>query len=356
MFVDKITIHEIILIILALLVLVVFFIIVILLYSIYKYRGFQNRIKWTEVIEHTITDTIVEGPSAIGNDSSLKPFLKEQSFRNLFLSVLVSSNTRFSGSAQNEVLGLFHSFGLENDAWKKVKKKSPYLISGGIHELTSMRVNEIIPELLILLNHPNRQVYQEAQYSLVYFQGFAGLFFLNDLKTSLSDWQQLRLLKSISKTEEMDKEQIAIWLKGDNKSVVMFSLRLISQFQLFACYPNVLELLDDDCLKIRKQVIITLQGLEQQDTNERLIKIFDEEDFSVQMEILKMLKISKDVSTTSFLKQIIAQKYDPQLKIIAAETLLILGEESYLKTLLVETQDSSDLLPLIIKHALRESI
>lgn len=355
MILDQITIHELVVIIIALLILVVVLIVSILLFSLYKYRGFQNKKKWTKAIEHKITNAIVEGGSTLQPDLTFAPYLKARSFRNLFLSVLVSSNNRFAGSAQNEVVGLFHSFGLENDAWRKVKKKSPYLISGGIQELTTMKVNEVIPELLKLVSHPNKQVYQEAQYALVNFRGFDGLFFLDTLKTSLSDWQQLRILKSIHRVIDERNDRVVQWLSSENKSVVVFTLRLIAQFQLLSYYDDVLELIKNNSNSIRKQVVLTLQALENRDTNTKLIEVFEQESLEVQLEIMKVLKLSKDMSTKVFLKGLLFRDVDSGIKISAAEVLILLGEVDYLQEMLSKESENTD-LSLIIKHALQERV
>lgn len=355
MVLSQITIHDLVLIIVVLLILVVILIGFILLFSVYKYRSLLNKQKWTSVIEHKITDTIVEGKISTQPDLAFAPYLKERSFRNLFLSVLVSSNNYFAGSAQNEVLGLFHSFGLENDAWRKIKQKSPYQISGGIQELTTMKVEEIMPDLLKLLNHPNKYVYQEVQYSLVNFKGFDGLFFLDNLETPLSDWQQLRLLKSIDKVSNVENVKVSNWLQSKNKSVVIFTLRFIAQNQLLFFYNDVLDLLTNPSTSIRKQVVITLQSLENKDTNTKLIEIFYNESFDIQQEIMKVLKLSKDIATLPFLKELLFKELDSRLKISAAEILLILNQGDFLKDTLYN-QENSNNLTLIIKHALQEKV
>lgn len=351
----ELSLHDLYVAIIFVLILVVLLIIVVLIYSVYKYRSIQNAKTWTQIIEQKIMDTIIEGHDDGEVDSSFETHLKGKSFRNLFLTSLVSSNQSFSGNAQSEVFGLFHSFGLENDAWKKVKGKQPYLISGGILELSSMKVDEIVPELLKLVEHPNKQVYQEAQYALVNFQGFDGLFFLDNLKTTLSDWQQIRLLKSMADLSEDYEEKIQSWLKSDNKSVVIFVLRLISQFQLLSCSEYAVELLEHPSMSVRKQAIITLQSLENKETIAFLVRKFKEQPLEVKVEILKVFKLSKHQDTVVFLKDQLFDNVDARIKILAAEVLFVLGEQAYLKGL-IEDESINPSLNLIIKHVLQEKV
>lgn len=350
-----ISLHELYIAIIVVLAMVVFLMVIVLIYSIYKYRSIQNVKAWTQIIEKKITDTIIEGSEESDKDEVFESYLQSDSFRNLFLTALVSSNQAFSGHAQQELNDLFHKFRLEDDAWKKVNKKAPYMISGGIVELTSMRVENLIPILLELVKHPDKQVYQEAQYALVNFKGFDGLFFLDDLKTTLSDWQQLRLLKSMHDVSDDYEAKIASWLKSDNPSVVIFVLRMISQFQLLSCTPYVVSLLDNSTFSVRKQTIITLQSLENSETIALLIDKFKSQPVEVQIQILKVFKLSKHNDTVVFLKEQLFDNVDARIKILAAEVLFILGHEAYLKELIAD-ESLNPSLHLIIKHVLQEKV
>lgn len=352
---DQITLYNLQIGILSILVLILILIIAVLFYSFHKFKVSQDEKKWTEIIQRKITDVIVEGSQDVHADLAFESYVKQQSFRNLFLSVLIASNRRFAGHAQNEVFGLFHSFGLENDAWKKVKKKEPYLISGGIQELTTMKVDNVVPMLSKLLNHPNKQVYQEAQYSLVNFKGFEGLFFLDTLQKSLSDWQQIRLLQSIRTVNDEVDERILNWLNHENKSVVIFTLRIISQFQLLSYYDYIVKLLEDKPISIRKQAIMTLQALENRDTITLMMDIFDTQPLEVQIEIMGMLKASRGVQTKAFLKEQLYQNPETRIKILAAEILALLQEGDYLQSI-ISDENTPNHLTLIIKHALQERI
>lgn len=351
----EITLHELFVAIIVVLALVVCLIVIVLLYSIHKYRSIQNNKAWTKIIERKITDTIIEGYEDAEKDAVFASYLRSDSFRNLFLTALVSSNQSFSGHAQHEVYELFHGFHLEADAWKKINRKQPYLISGGILELTSMRVDDIIPMLLQLVNHPDKQVYQEAQYALVNFKGFDGLFFLDNLETPLSDWQQIRLLKSMKDLSEDYESKIEKWLQSNNPTVVIFVLRLITQFQLLSCSKYIISLLDNASISVRKQAIISLQSLEDDTTISLLIERFQHQPVEVQIQILKVFKLSKDADTITFLKDQLFVNVDARIKILSAEVLFILGHENYLKELILD-ENINPSLNLIIKHVLQEKV
>lgn len=350
---NLVTLHELVLGIIVVLIFVLILIISVLIFSFFRYRSLQHRQSWATIIRQIITDAIVEGTEPLPQDTSFSLYLKIPSFRRYFLSTLVSAERKFTGKAREEVGRLFKVFNLEEEAWEKMRSKRDYLIAGGIQELTAMRVERALPQISDFLKHPQRQVYQEAQYAIVRFKGFEGLFFLDELQHPLSDWQQLRLLRSIEEVPDTHFERINVWLDSDNESVVVFTLRLIGQFQLLSYYPEVLTLLDHDVVMVRKHAVRTLQNLENKDTINQLLAGFANQCNQVQLEILKALKASKSKQTELFLQEQLWRHPDIGIKISAAEVLMALGGQSYLQGI-VSSPETSSQLTQIVNHALQE--
>lgn len=76
----------------------------------------------------------------------------------------------------------------------------------------------------------------------------------------------------------------------------------------------------------------------------------------MQKEIMSVLKVSKSKETKQFLiEQLNLETTDNKIRILAAEILLLLNEESYLRELLTNSDTSPTLLS-IVKHALQEKI
>ncbi|MFD2553596.1 HEAT repeat domain-containing protein [Sphingobacterium tabacisoli] len=350
---DLITLHELILAVIVVLIFVLILVISVLIFSFFRYKSLQHRQSWTTIIQQKITEVIVDGAERLPKDTSFALYLKIPSFRRYFLSTLVSSERKFTGKAREEVSRLFKVFNLEAEAWKKMRSKRDYLIAGGIQELTAMRVEQALPQISELLKYPQRQVYQEAQYAIVSFKGFEGLFFLDELQHPLSDWQQLRLLRSIEEVPDTHFEHINKWLGSRNESVVIFTLRLIGQFQLLTYYQEVLMLLDHDMVTVRKHAVRILQNLENQSTVNQLLTVFDNQCIEVQLEILKALKASKSKQTELFLQEQLRSHPDIGIKISAAEALMVLEGQSYLRAIVTSPETSSQIIQ-IVNHALQE--
>ena len=348
-----IELHELILAIVIVLILVLLLIITVLAYSFYSYRILHNRQSWRQIIEYKIMETIVGSDENDERDKEFAKHLKEPSFRALFLDVLVDSDRKFSGGAKQSINRLFHDFKLEEEAWRKLRHRKAYLVAGGVQELAAMNVEAAIPEITAKLTDSRTAVYQEAQYAIVSFKGYEGLGFLDHFDRPLSDWQQLRLLYSIQDIPESSDLHVDTWLKSSNDSVVIFTLRLIRKFRLMTFYTGVFNLLDHQSPKVRVQAIRTLQSIENSATIQQFISIFDQQPIEVQNEILKAMKVARSRECECFLKDQLWNHIAVSIKISAAEVLVVLGEEQYLRDI-SQSEDTYDELIQIIKHALQE--
>ena len=355
MFFLNITIHDLFLTFLVMLVLVVVLIITVLFYSFFQYKKLSHYSSWGQMIDKKISETIVFGKENENQYPEFEKMVHDPSFRNLFLEKLVECEKKFSGMAQNEILDLFYSYNLEKEAFNKLEQKKPHLIGGGIQELTSMKVKSALPKITSFLSHSAPQVYQEAQYAMVAFKGFEGLYFLSNTNHIISDWQQLKLLTSIIEAPEKSDININKWLDSSNDSVIIFTLRLLKKFQMFVFYDSVWNLLNHPSMEVRIKAVQTLLSIENSQTVADFITIFPEQPSEVQSEIIQTMEISRDQRAVDFLKLQLLNHEVISIRISAGEALFSLGHQNYLSGL-IDKETSSEELIKIIKHALQERI
>lgn len=349
------SVHFLFLIFIVMLSLVMLLAVIVLIYNLIEYNKSVRTAGWSETINKKISDVIVYGEEELSEDIYFKALSVNASFRNLFLEKLVDSEKKFSGAAKNRIQDLFKEYDLRKEAIKKLNQKKAYLIARGIRELTVMEFQEAIPQIETYLSHPSPQVYQEAQYAMVRFRGFEGLNFLDDFPTRISEWQQLRFLLSISSLPEDSEEKIADWLESQNDTVIIFTLKLIKKFQLLSFYPKVIGLLSIASVEVRVKAVQTLMSLENPETVEYLSGIYYDQPDEVRLEILRVIKISKDQCCINLLKEELAEDVPSGLKVNAAQALYSLGHGEYLSEL-AEEEDTPEELIQIIKYALQEKI
>lgn len=349
------SVHFLFLIFLGMLSLVLVLIIIVLFYSFLQYKGSLRISGWVKIIDAKISEAIVYDEQELFSDPHFKKLADNSSFRKLFLTKLVDSEKKFSGAAKERIKDLFKEYGLYREAIRKLEQKKSYLIAGGIQELTVMDSRDAVPKIAFFLSHPSEQVYQEAQYAMVSLKGFEGLGFLNSASGKISEWQQLRLLLSVTKIPDNSEPSIENWLKSTNTSVIVFTLKLLRKFQLLSFYPMVLSLLDHPSVEVRIQVVQTLLSLENASTVLQLIETYPGQPVEVQLEILRLMKIAKDRACVGLLKKELMNSNVSAIKVQAAETLFSLDEKEYLQQLMQDELSSEELVQ-IVKYALQERI
>src|SRR5690606_443218 len=329
-------------------------ILAVLVYGLLQYRRQVSIQSWTAAIDSEIADAIVNSGD-VARHSKISDATHKSGFRRDFLEKLVSAEKKFSGGAGHVIRSLFEVYGLEKESLSKLKKKRPYMIAGGIQELTAMKVEKALPAISQLLQHESPQVYQEAQYSVVRFEGFDGLTFLNDAQGILSEWQQLRLLNSIPAVPQDADSKIRQWLQSENSSVIIFVLRLIRKYQLLNMYTDVLQLLSHRETEVRNQSVQSLQALENSDTLRHLETSYDLQPEPVRIEILKAVIKMGDRRAAEFYTEKLLSSASAGVKILAAQGLCDLGMTEQLISMSSQADISAE-LSSIIKHALQEKI
>lgn len=325
----------------------------VLYYSFYLLKKINTTLTWSQHIDQHVSEAIVYGIKEDEKHTKIfSQFSQNSSFRNLFLEKLIDSEKKFSGVALKEIDKLFQDYKLEKEILEKLNQKQPYLIAGGIQQAASMNVKSAISKITRLLQHPSPLVYQEAQYAMVSLNGFEGLTFLNTVSTTISEWQQLRLLLSVTDIPKFSDEAVNKWLNSTNDSVIIFTLRLLRKFQLLSFYPQVFNLLKHSAEEVRIQVVQTLQSLENPSTVNHLIASYPHQTPDVQVQIIRVLKVLKDQRCVDFLKKQLTDHSFSKLKIFAAEALFSLGHADYLINL-AKDQSSPEQLTQIVNHSMQ---
>jgi len=349
------SIHFLFIIFIVMLSLVLMLAIIVLIYNIIEYNKSVRRAGWSEVINKKISDVIVYAEDEIAEDVYFKALSVNSSFRNLFLEKLVDSEKKFSGAAKNKITDMFIEYDLRKEAMKKLYQKKAYMIARGIRELTVMEVQDTIPKIEQYLSHPSPQVYQEAQYAMVRLKGFEGLYFLDHFPTRISEWQQLRFLLSISSLPQDSEDVISKWLESTNDTVIIFTLKLIKKFQLLNFYPKLIGLLNISSVEVRVKAVQTLMSLENPETVQYLSGIYYDQPDEVRIEILRVMKISKDQCCIDLLKKELSEDVPSGIRVNAAQALYELGHGDYLSELALKEEPSEELVG-IIKYALQEKV
>ena len=297
-----ITYTELIVGIYVLLILLFLTIIYTLLTSIIEYKIITKKNKWNAIIDQEIYETILDDQS--NSNTVFTDYLKSSSFKHYFIKKLLKAEQNFSGNSKENIRNLFDHYQLKKISLQKLNSQKDYEIAEAIQEVTAMNHVETLPKIKSMLQHKNDLVRSEAQYGLVKFSGFEGLFFLDNLQEQLTDWQQLKLLDAITILPNNNEVETIIsnWLKSSNQSVKILTMKLIRKFQLLQMHDLVADNLHDSDEKVVEETIKTLVRIEDDSTSKLLIEQYQTCNEKFQIQILKALEKISNPENNTFLE------------------------------------------------------
>ena len=92
-----------------------------------------------------------------------------------------------------------------------------------------MEQRKQVARIYRLTNAPNEILRMEAQAAIVQLYGFEGLRFLDILVRPLSEWQQIHLLRLLSRTPGTPSGKLREWLRSSNPTVRDFARKLTAE-------------------------------------------------------------------------------------------------------------------------------
>lgn len=322
-------------------------------YSRLKSKILLREKKWNALINETLTNVIITG--GIPEDCEIDKLIDNRRFRALFLKHIVDAQDKFSGSASENLITLFRRYRLEDTVVEKLRSNNTKKIALALRVIGALKLVDYVNNVEHFIHSKSKEVYSEAQYSLVALRGFEGLDFLTDFKEPMSDWQQLRLLKEVGQIPPEYIEYVTRWLHTDNVYVLYFCFRLIRKEQLFVFLDKVVAYATHPDEKVRIQVVKTIAAFENEENSTRLIEMFVGNTEAIQFEILKALKYLRNSENEEFFVDQLQNNKLQHFKVLAAESLVGIRRKDRLSIMLMEgelKQESMD----VIKYVLKESV
>ena len=215
--------------------------------------------------------------------------LKNPHFRKVIAQELLNAKKNLSGSSAGYIKRLYLQLNLDIYALNKLKSDKWYIKAQAIQELSIMDLKENLTKIYRLINNINDLVRMEAQVAVVRLYGFEALRFLDLVSYPLSEWQQIKLLQELSQVSAENFNGIEKWLKSENKTVVIFALKLARIYFRFELHDHIAKCLTDTDAQIRLQAILTLGEIYNDQTAGILIGKYLKEDLTNQMAIVQVL-------------------------------------------------------------------
>jgi molybdopterin converting factor small subunit len=267
--------------------------------------------------------------------NKLKRGIANKFKREIIVSTLLKLRNEISGEMAEAIQDLYSQITLKNFALAKLKNEKWDVIAEGIRELTLFQVKEAHDEVVKHVNHSKKEVRKEVQLYLVSLFNFEGLIFLNDLKTPLSEWDQIQFLGELQKIENQQIPDISLWLKSTNDYVVIFALKLAKIYNQFGMKDVLIEMLTHKSEKVRSELLSVLSNLYIVEAKDILKSNFSKRSKDEQLAFFELLNNLADNNDEDFIVEHTHHE-NFEIKLLALKTL---------KNLNIDKFRSFDLIP-----------
>jgi len=241
---------------------------------------------------------------------------------------MIKLKAEVSGEMSAPIQELFLETKLFDFAKNKLNSDKWHIVALGIKTLSTFKVISVSNEVMKHVNHERVEVRREAQLYFVNLFEFKGLDFLNKIKGSLSEWDQIQLLAVLNKFEDQKITGVEGWLRSSNTSVILFALKLCRIYNLFEFKDSILELLLHEDKEVKIEVIKLLSYFQVSEATSILKKEYSKMSVDERVVFFKMLEKSPVKEDLSFVLKHI-QDINFQIKVSALKALKILDIEKF---------------------------
>lgn len=312
---------------------IVLFIILYLLF-IHKNRRINTEMEALadDLVSQAIFTEFEDTNGLIPISSELQKQLLNTRFKSIIYDKIILTTKSISGHSHLSLQKLFMQLNLDLQCLKLLDSYQWHRIAKGIQEIGIMGLKQYLPDISPYTNDSNKYISIEAQIAVLKLSGFKGLRFLDNLTQTISEWEQIMLLKELGNLPVEEFSGIEMWLKSNNDSVVIFALKLTRNYHKFELYNDIVDCLVHHNSKVRLNAIHTLAEVYNQDTAQQLLHRYKQEDYEQQLAIVIALETIGDDNIIDVLIQYLSTEIY-EMKYTLACTIANISKYGYEKLL-----------------------
>jgi len=256
-------------------------------------------------------------------DAFHQPVFRKRWARQALIDRLIHYRNNVSGIMGDQLRNLYIQLELDKESLKKMKSRKWDKKVQAMSELTSMNMSIADVTILPLTNSRNRELRAAARHAYIKLSKNEPFKFFDLATEPLLLWDQVELFRIISTTEKIAIPNFAQWITySSNKSIISFCLKLVVHYNQISAVPAVEKLLDTRDHYLRADAINCLGKMNIEEVEARLIRMYNSQPLSCQIEILKLLGRVSSGKHVDFLRQEFLHSTDFELRKNAAKSLI----------------------------------
>lgn len=299
-----------------------------------------------ENLEQVPVDEIEFNPDALNDKIFKKPWVRQ-----VIIDILIQYRKNFRGEVGELLRKLYIDMNLTKDSYDKMKSFKWERKIKAVVELTQMDIQISDVTILPLTNSTNPSLRAAARNAYIQLSKNEPFKFFDIATEPILPWDQLELFKIITTTKDIAIPNFSRWVSySTNKSVVSLCLKLIAHYDQQTAIPAVMDLLSNKDHYFRADAINCLGKLSAEIAEEKLVRIYNTQPLSCQLEVLKALGRISSGKYLDFLKQEFLYSSNFDIRMHSARAIIkhnTPASRALIEQVLEETHDENK---LIISH------
>jgi len=273
--------------------------------------------------------------------------------REILRILVLKYHRNFGGTADQKLAQVYRDTKLKEENIKNLNSRDWHTRAKAITELGEMGIKETLFEILQYTDDDNIHVRNEAQYAAVRMGGVKALSFLKDLKSPMSEWQQIRMLDECLKFGAEVFKDLELWLASKNDSVVLFGLKVVHHLSLYRVKDQVINLLYHKNTRIQTKAVEACEKLLLQGSLKNMQEIYElTKDIKLKRAIIHAHGELGGLNEGKFLQERLEKEEDYDLILESSIALKGMGHGDVLK----KYASREDMSGNIVNHIFDERI
>ncbi|WP_318312727.1 HEAT repeat domain-containing protein [Flagellimonas crocea] len=224
-------------------------------------------------------------------------------------------NENLKGESSVTLKNIFHQLALDQFILDALKEGRWFDKARAIYVLSELHVKES-RAVARYLNDRHETVRAQAIYFFIKTAEDNPLTFFAKLKKELTLWEMIQIEDSLKFVYEGPTPDFSIWLDHQLSTVLIFSIRMIQQFNQFEHIPAIVPFLGHPNENVRKETIESLRKLNYEGLLDVIVPKFPTESRMVKKEIIKAVETLGDLRMLHQLKPALVQKEEWQTNLM----------------------------------------
>lgn len=290
------------------LLLSILFLIIVIYYRIVKeIDDYEDKI-YTEECEFIFTSVMFDDTVSEQAELLTQRFLKHPLQQKILMRELFKLHKQFTGELADKLNKYYLDYKLIAISLKKLNSPFWNIKAEGVIELTQMEVFSALSDISKLLKYKRiPKLINVVQQSIIKLDNEKGLELLISQNEYLSDWQQLKIIDLLDKTNATIKPDFETWFDRKNISIQIFACRFIAHYRVLDAVPLLLKQLENKDNSVKASAIEAIGLLGLNNASEILINEYDNCTDEVKNKIIEALLNNVKEDAISFLTSIVKQ-------------------------------------------------